>query len=105
MIKHENRNLYRHEIEAELELQGITTLDGALTQLFDPDGDQRSSYAIRHKWPQKPKQKLIHRINELWVYPLFVLCIPLRYVILGHYQVSDQSRLGKTLLWLLGVLK
>ena len=49
------------------------------------------------------KSTAIQRLNLCWVLPLFVLCIPVRFVLYGSdYGVKRTTRLGKILTHLLG---
>ena len=57
---------------------------------------------IRDNWFKKPKNTLMNRINTLWVYPIFVISIPIRYVIYGDFYINKNTKLGKVMEYLLG---
>ena len=54
---------------------------------------------------QYPKvdSTLINRVNMLWFAPIFVLSIPVQYLIKGHIGFSRDSRLGKVITKLLNI--
>jgi hypothetical protein len=103
-IKYDPEYVYEHqlrEVIKDKDLWPIETVDDLVKYLYNPD----SSYKVVRRWPETPKQTVVNRINELWVYPLFLLCYPIRYVMFGSAQVSADSKLGKSINWLVGVMK
>ncbi len=101
MLKQSKRNLYRHELEKTLDSRGIKTPTGA--QVFDMlfgtyGNDYHTDFIVKERWVNT-KQTVLHRINSLWVYPLFVLLMPFRYVMFGNPKVDEDSTLGKILIF------
>ena len=54
---------------------------------------------------QYPKvdSTIMNRVNMLWFMPLFVLTMPVQYLIKGHTGFSRDSRLGKLITKLLNI--
>lgn len=45
-----------------------------------------------------PEEKVIHRINHLWAFPLTFLLAPFRYVLYGDIGWTNKTKLGRFLL-------
>ena len=106
MIKQHSRNLYRHEFKKVMDDYDCKTEDDILDLLFGGRDDEgRSDLAVKYRYPDAEKTKLIHRINALWVYPVFILLIPFRYLAFGSHFVNENSRTGKALKFLIGCYK
>jgi len=77
------------------------TMDDCLIFLF---GDQDGWIASDMKFYEykKVKKTFMQRLNCFWVYPLFVVSIPIQYLFRGYVGVSRDSWLGKTVEFLTG---
>lgn len=69
--------------------------------LGDKEGWYRGSFIV-YKYTDNSKRSVIQRINMLWVYPLFLLCIPFQWVCTGSIGVTQNSKIGKVLDKLVG---
>lgn len=126
MMKSKIRNIHRFELENKLKekLKEIekyqvkknnkeSDIDKAeilLDIIFGTTDDAywgaESKYVVKHRYGNRDKSTVFNRINSLWVYPLFILIIaPLRWVMMGDHSVSEDSRLGKILIKIIGPLK
>ncbi len=99
-IKEHSRNLYKHEVEQYLNNENCETKEDVLRILFGDDGS--SDLVIKYRFPDMESSRLIHRLNTLWIYPIFILLIPFRYLMFGEYKVNEHTKLGKCLSFLLG---
>lgn len=103
-IKYPPEYVYEHQLRERINSKKdwpVNTAEDLVRYLYDTD----TPYKVVRRWPEAPKQTVVNRINELWVYPLFLLCYPIRYVMFGSAQVSADSKLGKSINWLVGVMK
>ena len=106
MIKEHSRNLHRHEFKHVMTEYRCKDEADILNLLFGSyDDEGRSDLVVKYRYPDRVKTKLIHRLNTLWVYPIFVLLIPFRYLAFGNHQVNENTRFGKLLSFLLGGIK
>jgi len=95
------KEYYRHELEQLLKDNGVATITDFLDFLYDQYGEREVS--IKHRYFDKPKSTLVNRLNSIWVYPLFILSIPYRYIVYGYYHINSNTRLARILNKLLGV--
>lgn len=107
MIKERIRNLYRHEIEAQLTNHKEASAKDLLDLLFGTyNNDYNTDLVIKRKYGPTPVTTILHRLNALWVYPLFILIIaPFRYIAFGQAQLSEDSKIGSIFISLLGEMK
>lgn len=99
MIKKRINNVHRSDLQRAIKEHGkINTVEELLGYLYS----DRTRYIIKDQWYKKPRQTVMNRINSLWVYPLFALLIPFRYVFFGDYHVSEDSLFGRIILTLVG---
>ena len=77
------------------------TMDDCLVFLF---GDSDGWVASDMKFYEYKKQdkSFPQRLNCFWVYPLFVISIPLQYLFCGYTRMSRDSKLGKVVEFLTG---
>ena len=99
-IKQEYNKLYEFQLREEIKECGIDDAEGVIKLLYSD-----SEYQVINTWAKEPEQSFVNRVNELWVIPLFLLAAPIRYVMFGDYKVNPESKLGKVLTYLLGVLR
>jgi hypothetical protein len=71
-------------------LAGCKSVEDVEKLLLHEDSD----YVIKEKYAE-PTNSLKNRLNVLWIFPLFILAIPFRYIFLGYYQIDNNSKLGK----------
>lgn len=67
----------------------------------DYSNDYYSDYTLTC-YDEKPKDKWWQRLNCLWVYPLFILSIPFRYVAFGDYRFQPNSKTYRIISKLIG---
>lgn len=65
----------------------------------DSDGWCNGEYTL-WKYEEVNKKNFIQRLNMLWVYPLFILTIPLQYLFTGSFGVNKNTRIGRVINWL-----
>jgi len=106
MIKISKRNLYRYELENVIKENDCQTPGDVLDILFGTyEEGYYSEYLVKDRYYEAPKTTFMNRINTLWVYPLFVIIMPFRYVLFGDSHVDEDSKFGWILTWLIGDLK
>ena len=100
MMLHKTKKIYKSKIRKELGKN--PTAEDVLTHLFgDQDGWINSNYSITEY--ETTKVRPIHRINAIWVYPIYFLLIaPVRWVIFGQTGVKTTSKFYSILEFLLG---
>ena len=65
----------------------------------DSDGWRSGNYVL-YKYNKTKKRNFIQRVNMLWVYPLFVVTIPLQYLLFGEWGLNRNNKVGKIVDWL-----
>ena len=65
------------------------------------DNDYYSEYTLTD-YSKTPEDTWWQRFNCLWVYPLFIVCIPFRYVLYGDYKFHPNSKTYKIITKLIG---
>jgi hypothetical protein len=94
----QDRKVRRNEI-AEL-IKGKSERE-ILDIFFDFEFRDNRYYICDH-WRDSHKTTRLERFNHLWVWPLFILCIPFLFVINGEPGINPRSRVGKIITKLLG---
>lgn len=89
------KKLYRHQLEQML--KEAHNPQDVLGFLFDDD-----QFSIIDRYADVDKLTKLQRFNRLWVYPLFILAAPFRYVMYGDPGYDRESRLGRVLERLVG---
>lgn len=106
MLKQSINNLYRHELEKRIKEEECDTVDGLLDILFGTyDNDYHSGLVVKRKWVESEKSTVLQRLNTLWVYPLFICMMPFRYLLFGRPQFSEDSKLGRVIIFLTGEMR
>lgn len=100
-IGSEGRRLFKHEFDALMKENDCKSIEDVKNLLFDSSYDD-SPYVIHNRWYDIPDRTMIQRFNLFWVYPMYVVLIPFRYVIYGDASVNKHSKLGDILVKLLG---
>lgn len=67
------------------------TPEGLLEFLFDED----SEYVIYYYKDPYTKSTLKHRLNTMWMLPLWFVCAPILWVFTGDTGINQHSKLGK----------
>lgn len=91
-------------LREELSNQGISDADiDKFKKVIcgDCSNDYYSDYRLTD-YGEKPKDKWWQRLNCLWVYPLFIVCIPFRYVMYGDYKFQPNSKAYRVISKLIG---
>ncbi len=65
----------------------------------DSDNWTNGDYVV-YKYAKTKRRNFIQRVNMLWVYPLFVITIPLQYLFLGDWGLNRNNKVGKIVDWL-----
>ena len=65
----------------------------------DSDHWAGGDYVV-YKYNKTKKRNFIQRLNMIWVYPLFIVTIPMQYLFLGDYGLNRNSKVGKIVDWL-----
>lgn len=89
------------EFKQLLKDNNINTLDELYSFLYPYDFSP-DNIIIRKRWFDTPKTTMLNRFNSIWVFPIFFVCIPIRYILYGNFYVNKESKLGKILKSLLG---
>lgn len=92
--------IYRQELVDIFKDNRIDSLDAFVRFVYSYDDNP--DIIIRKRWYKKPKNTIGNRLNMLWYFPLFILCIPFRYVMFGYFNVNKNTRLGRVSRYLLG---
>lgn len=85
---------------------GVDSLkDATAQQLFtllvgDRDYSGDSDYTL-YKYTDKGTRTIFHRLNMLWVYPLFFLQAPIQYIITGSIGYNRHKGIGKVMDYLI----
>lgn len=64
--------------------------------LGDVEHYSHSEYVI-YKYETTTQRTLIQRFNYLWVMPLFILSIPLQWLVKGEIGVSRNGKIGQVI--------
>ena len=105
MIEKKNsRQSYRDKQKILNELPDNPTANDVLDHLLGNKDNWNMSEYVLHRYDHKNKQTFANRLNLLWFYPVFILTIPFQYLILGQIGVSRNSKIGKVINWLTGIL-
>lgn len=112
VIEKSNRKQNYHKIEyiiGEAKAHGkfkpevTPTAKEVLTYMIgDYDGWSNGDYVVYKYDDIKPKS-FFQRLNTLWVYPLFIITIPIQYLITGSHGTNRNSKLGKIIDKLVGL--
>ena len=105
MIKSSKRNLYRHELRKIIRENQCLTPDDVLDVLFGThSNDYDTDLVVKYIYVEN-KHSFLNRLNSLWVYPLFLVLAPFRYLFFGKCQVDEDKTFGKILIALVGELR
>ena len=67
----------------------------------DQDGWTSGEFVV-YRYDDRNKRTFLQRLNTLWVYPLFILTIPLQYLFTGSWGVNRNTKFGKLIFRLVG---
>lgn len=67
------------------------TPEGLLEFLFDED----SEYRIYYYDDPYTKRSVVHRLNTLWMLPIWAVCAPFLWLFTGETGINQHSKLGK----------
>jgi len=103
MIKESAPHVYRHQLENIIKEKNCKTTQGVLDILYGNHwNDYQTDFVIKYRSVKIPPQTFAQRLNTLWVYPLFVVFMPFRYLLYGRSHVDEDSRLGRMVSFLIG---
>lgn len=57
---------------------------------------------VVYRYKHRNKRSFLQRLNLLWVYPLFILTIPVQYLCIGRWGVNRNTLFGKLVFKLVG---
>lgn len=80
-------------------IENPTAKDVLTYMIGDRDNWCGGDYVV-YRYNHKKKRTLIQRLNMLWVYPLFIINIPLQYLFTGDVGLNRNSKAGKIVHWL-----
>ena len=100
MLGKDAKKINSLEFERILKDENITSIEQFKKYLYPYE--EFSDVVLTHRWYDKPKSTLTNRLNMLWVYPVFIICIPFRFVVYGHFHVNPNTKLSEILKKLLG---
>lgn len=66
----------------------------------DSDGWCNGEFVV-YRYSEKTKRNLLQRFNMLWFMPLFVISIPIQYLLTGSWGASRNSKIGRVIDWLI----
>lgn len=92
------------KLEEELLEAGITKEDIQKFKVVicgTHDNDYYSEYTLTD-YSKKPSDTWWQRLNCLWVYPLFIISIPFRYVMYGDHRFQPNSKMYRIISKLIG---
>lgn len=103
IFKAKTENPYKHQIMKELKEHGLENAKPSeiLDHLFgDSYGRVQSRYTIRRY--TEVKTTTLQRFNLLWVYPLFLIAAPFRWILFGEVGFKTESATYRLLEKLIG---
>lgn len=86
---------FPESLRNELLLEGLTEEDIKKFRKViygDSGNDFYSEYTLTSYSEIPDEDTWWQRLNCFWVYPLFIACIPFRYVLYGDYRVQPNSK-------------
>jgi len=90
----------KKEIISELDNKyGENSVENLLDMLLGGIDEPRHYKYKLYKYKES-KKTILNRLNMLWVFPIFLVSIPLQWLILGDIGVSRDSRIGKIIEYL-----
>jgi len=103
-LKTSKMNICRHELESKIKEGGLSSSSDVLNLLFGTYNDgYYSEYVVKKRWGDTLESgSFFNRVNTLWVYPLFLILIPFRYLMFGEFRINEDSRFGKVIIYLVG---
>lgn len=103
------KEVYKFEFEEELkDLWGYDkfdkyTQDKIIEHLFGMlDRNPTSKFKVVHKRNPYIQTTTIQRINLFWVWPLWLVITPFKWIVTGEMGVTKESKVGKILTKLIG---
>lgn len=103
MIFTEIRSLYRSQLQDIIKEHDIQDIDGLLTLISSTYTDEhRSEYVVKNRYHRASETTVAQRLNALWVYPVYILLAPFRFVLYGTPKIDEESRLGHIITYLIG---
>ena len=102
-LKQSKYNLHRFEFNQILKRAKCKTADDVVALLFNEDFNM-DSLVLKKRWIDNSHPNLIQRINIIWVYPVFFIMVPFRYLVFGKVFVNVDSKFGAILRYLIGEL-
>lgn len=109
MLRKKEKEMKARDFEEELKnLYGYDRFDEytknkIIAHLFgsweDPSG---SEFKVVYRYDPDINTSPIQRFNLLWVYPVWLLIAPFKWIITGTTGVTKDSKVGKILIKLLG---
>lgn len=104
MMKQSIRSVSKKDFENVIKKAGCNSAEDVSKLLYSKFNGfgYDSDYVLKYKYANIPKKTFINRLNTLWVYPIFILLIPIRYLAYGEYKINEDSNLGKIVLHLIG---
>lgn len=84
---------YKYKLLAEFKENKYLpqTPEGMLDFLFEDDSD----YVVYYYNDPYNKSTLKHRLNTMWMLPLWFVCAPFLWVFTGNTGINQHSKLGK----------
>ena len=101
-MESKKRSLYRNEVKAILDDHKCETINDALDIIFGGYDNDYWTDLVVYRRCESSKTTILNRINTLWVYPLFIVCIPFRYVLFENVGFNRDTKFGKFVLDLVG---
>lgn len=103
------KEVYSYQFESELkDLWGYEKFDKYIQDkivehLFGMlDRDPTSKFKVVYKRNPYIKTNTIQRINLFWVWPLWLVIAPIKWIVTGEMGVTKDSKVGKILTKLIG---
>lgn len=94
--------MYRHGVKEILDNHKCETIDDALDVILGGYDNDYWTDLVVYRRCEDTKTTMLNRFNTLWVYPIFIVCIPFRYVLFGETGFNRDTKFGKFVLDLVG---
>lgn len=102
MIEKKKRYLSEYEAQSVIKEYKECTGEDSPTAYQVVEWMLESSRYTVHRYDDKLRKTLLNRINLLWFIPVYLLTVPIQWLVRGKVGVNRNSRIGKAVGRLIG---
>ena len=77
------------------------TVSNVLDHLFGKNEYDNPDYVI-YRYEESRDRSFMQRFNSLWVFPIFIISIPIQWLMMGQIGISRHTKLGRIVNFLVG---